>query len=235
LGTPGGVRGRRVIANNKIFVEAGGTIRSHPINNWPPKQPGGDSAAGREFHGIIAGNILINNGSSGHVRLDGYMDIVHGNIFRGVPVVIGCPRGGMGVTFSQNIPIGASLEIRSPHRGEESRILIDGNQFFNSSVKHTDGIVVWGNNPGYATENTGTAVVAPDQTAVVVEHGLVAVPASVQLTAANSLGAATRFWVDELPPRAFTIRVDAVPGVPTAVFHWRAVTTGSQTLGGDAE
>jgi hypothetical protein len=160
------------------------------------------------------------------------MDLVHHNIFRGVPVVIGCPNGGMGVTFDHNILIGTSLEIRSPHRDKESRILIDGNQFFNSSVKHTDGIVVWGANPGYVTENTGTAVVPADQTAVVVEHGLVAVPASVQVTPTNSLGAAAKFWVDGVTDRQFAIRVDAKPGAPKAVFHWRAVTTGNQTLGG---
>ena len=220
------------IINNKIFVEAGGTIKGHPINNWPPKLSGRETAAGREFHGVIAGNILINNGSTGYVRLDGYMDIVHGNIFRGVPVVIGCPSGGMGVTFDHNLLINTSLEIKSPHRDAESRILIDGNQFFNSTVKHTDGIVVWGTNPGYVTENTGTAVVAADQTAVAVEHGLVAVPTSVQLTPGNSLGAASKYWVEELTAGQFTIRVDTPPGAPTAVFHWQAVTTGSQTLGG---
>ncbi|NLF16795.1 MAG: hypothetical protein GX595_06000 [Lentisphaerae bacterium] len=219
------------IVNNKIFVEAGGTIRGHPINNWPPKLSGRETAVGYEFHGIIAGNILINNGSTGYVRLDGYMDVVQGNIFRGVPVVIGCPSGGMGVTFDRNLLINSSLEIRSPHRDPESRILIDGNQFFNSSVTHTDGIVVWGRNPGYVTENAGTAVVAADQTAVVVEHGLVAVPAAVQLTPGNSLGAAGRYWVEELTPRQFTIRVDVPPGAPTARFHWQAVTTGTQTMG----
>ncbi len=223
------------IVNNKIFVEAGGTIRGHPINNWPPKLAGRETAAGYEFHGVIAGNILINNGSSGYVRLDGYMDVVHGNIFRGVPVVIGCPSGGLGVTFDHNLLINTSLEIKSPHRDPESRILIDGNQFFNSTVKHTDGIVVWGSNPGYVTENTGTAVIAAEQTAVVVEHGLAAVPASVQLTPANSLGAGTKFWVDELTARTFTLRVDATPGAATAIFQWRAVTTGSQTLGTGAK
>jgi hypothetical protein len=146
-------------------------------------------------------------------------------------VVIGCPSGGMGVTFEHNLLINTSLEIKSPHRGEESRILINGNQFFNSSVKHTEGNVVWGTNPGYVTENAGTAVVAADETAVVVEHGLVAVPASVQVTPGNSMGAAAKFWVDDLTERRFTIRVDAKPGSPTAVFHWRAVTTGRQTLG----
>jgi hypothetical protein len=219
------------IVNNKIFVEAGGKINAHPINNWPPKPAGSDSAAGREFHGVITGNILINNGSAGYVRLDGYMDIVHGNIFRNVPVVIGCPRGGMGVTFANNILINTSLEIKSPHRGEESSILINGNQFFNSSVKHTDGVVVWGTNPGYVTENAGTATVAAGQPAVVVEHGLVAVPADVQLTPANRPAAAGKFWVEALTARQFTIRLDAAPGEGNAVFHWRAATTGRQTLG----
>ncbi|MGE0757640.1 MAG: hypothetical protein AB7F89_10280 [Pirellulaceae bacterium] len=219
------------IVNNKIFVEAGGRINSHPLNNWPPKLPGGESVAGREYHGIIAGNILINNGSTGPVRLDGYMDLVRGNIFRGVPVVIGCPRGGIGVTFEHNLLINTSLEINSPHRGEDSRILMNGNQFFHSSVRHTDGIVVWGNNPGFITENSGVATIATDQTAVVVAHGLVAAPASVQLTPANNLGAAAKFWVEKLGLRQFTIRVDVPPGTSEAVFHWRAVTTGAQTRG----
>jgi hypothetical protein len=219
------------IINNKIFVEPGGKITSHPINNWPPKLYGQGKAAGQEYHGVIAGNLLINHGSTGYVRLDGYMDLVHHNTFRGVPVVIGCPNGGMGLTFDHNLLIGSALEINSPHRDEESRILIDGNQFFNSGVKHTDGIVVWGTNPGYVTENTGTAVIAADQSAVVVDHGLVAVPASVQVTPANSLGAATKFWVEQMTERQFTIRVDTAPGKPTAAFHWRAVTTGKQTLG----
>ncbi len=220
------------IVNNKIFVEAGGRINAHPINNWPPKLSGRETAAGREFHGIIAGNILINNGTTGYVRLDGYMDLVHDNVFRGVPVVIGCPSGGLGVTFEHNLLINTSLEINSPHRDAESRILINGNQFFNSSVKHTDGIVVWGTNPGYPTENAGTASIAAGQTVVVVDHGLVAVPVSVQVTPANNLGAANRFWVDGLTRRQFSIRVDTAPGAPTAIFHWRAVTTGAQTLGG---
>ncbi len=218
------------IINNKIFVEAGGKINTHPINNWPPTSDG-HAVKGREFHGIIAGNMLINNGTTGHVRLDGYMDIVHNNVFRNVPVVIGDRLGGMGVTFEHNLLIDTSLEINSPHRGEDCRILINGNQFFNSSVTHTDGIVVWGTNPGYPTENAGTAVIAADQAETVVEHGLVAVPASVQITPANSMGAATRFWVDDLTERQFVIRVDAPPGEPTGVFHWRAITTGEQTIG----
>jgi len=64
-----------------------------------------------------------------------------------------------------------------------------------------------------------------------VEHGLVAVPASVQVTPANDMGHATKFWVDGVTDRQFVLRVNAPPGAPTAVFHWRAVTSGGQTLG----
>jgi len=219
------------IVNNKILVEDGGRINGHPINVWPPIQPGRELTTDREFYGVISGNILINRGKTGNVRLDGYMDVVNSNIFRGVPVVIGDANGGLGVTFEHNLLINAPLEINSPHRSEESRILINGNQLFNSPVTHKDGVVVWGTNPGSPTENAGKAVIAADQTAAVVEHGLVAVPASVQLTPANSLGEATRFWVDDLTERQFVIRVDKPPGESTGLFHWQAVTTGEQTSG----
>jgi hypothetical protein len=219
------------IIDNQIHVEAGGRITSHPINNWPPLQPGGELTTGRQFHGVISGNILVNHGTTGHVRLDGYMDVVRGNVFRGVPVVIGCPNGGLGVTFDHNLLIDSALDIVSPHRSPESRILIAGNQFFNSPVNHADGVVVWGINPGYQTENAGTAVIAADRQVVEVEHGVAAVPASVQVTPANDMGAATKFWIEGATRRHFVIRVDAPPGAPTAIFHWRAVTTGMQTLG----
>lgn len=219
------------IVDNLIQVEAGGTISSHPINNWPPLQPGGALTAGRRFHGLISGNILVNHGSTGHVRLDGYMDVVRGNIFRGVPVVIGCPNGGLGVTFAHNLLIDSALEIVSPHRSPESRILVDGNQFFNSPVTHADGVVVWGTNTGHQTEQAGTAVIAADRRSVEVAHGLAAVPGSVQVTPTNDMGMATRFWVDGATPRHFVIRVDAPPGAATATFAWRAITTGEQTRG----
>ena len=139
------------IINNKIFVDAGGTIHSHPINNWPTHRYGGPTKTNL-YHGIIADNIVVNNGKTGPVLIDGYMDMVHNNIFRGVPVVIGTAEGGMGVIFEHNMLINSGLEINSPLRGNECIIFIDGNGFFNSSVKHKDGNVVWGINPGYVAE-----------------------------------------------------------------------------------
>jgi hypothetical protein len=219
------------IVDNLISVEPGGTITSHPINNWPPLQAGRTLDASRQFHGVMSGNILVNHGSTGHVRLDGYMDVVRGNIFRGVPVVIGCPDGGLGVTFAHNLLIDSALDIASPHRSPESRILVDGNQFFNSPVRHADGVVVWGTNPGHQTANVGTAVIAADRRAIEVEHGLAAVPDSVQVTPANDMGGANKFWVEGATRRHFVIRVDAAPGPNTAIFTWRASGTGSGSPG----
>jgi hypothetical protein len=212
------------IINNKILVDAGGRIRKHPINNWPAVRYG-DGTRPNLYHGIIAGNMVINNGTTGSVLINGYMDMVHNNIFRNVPVVIGAPEGGMGVVFEHNMLINSPLKINSPLRGEDCVIFVNGNEFFNSSVTHEDGNVVWGTNPGYATENSGTASISGDKTAVVVEHGLAAAATRVQVTPANSMGAATKFWVEAITDRHFTIRLDPAPGTD-ATFQWQAATGG---------
>ena len=142
------------ISNNKILVDEGGRIRGHPINNWPAVRYGPRTNL---YHGVIAENMVINNGKSGPVLIDGYMDMVHNNIFRNVPVVIGGPQGGMGVTFEHNMLINSPLKIKSPLRGPECRIFVNGNQFFNSSVTHEEGNVVWGTNPGYVPEKPAKA------------------------------------------------------------------------------
>lgn len=218
------------IINNKILIEPGGTISAHPINNWPSIAYGGGNVTNL-YHGIIAGNIVVNNGTTRSVLIDGYMDMVNNNIFRGVPVVIGSAKGGGGVTFEHNLLINSPLEINCPLRGDECRIYINGNQFFNSSVKHVDGHVVWGMNPGYATANAGLAAIPAGQTAVTVEHGLSAPPAAVQLTPANRLGAAARLWVDGIDGRSFTVNAASAPEA-AAEFHWRAAVAGSRNQEG---
>ncbi len=51
------------IINNKILIEPGGTISAHPINNWPSIAYGGGKVTNL-YHGIIAGNIVVNNGTT---------------------------------------------------------------------------------------------------------------------------------------------------------------------------
>ncbi len=136
------------ILNNKIFVDAGGVIRGHPINNWPPKRYS-QIRATNLYHGVIAGNLVINNGQAGAVLIQGFMDLVHDNVFRGVPVVI----EAMGLNFHHNTLIQSSLDINSPHRGDDCRLFFDGNLFFQSSVTRTNGVVVWGRNPGRPGES----------------------------------------------------------------------------------
>lgn len=149
------------ITNNQIFVDEGGTIASHPINNWPLMIYGNKT---NEYHGIISGNMLINRGKTGAVLCQGYMDLISNNIFNNVPVIIGTSpysrgksselHGTAGASFTGNMLIDTYLELASPNRGDYCRILVDGNQFFNSTVKHTDGNVVFGLNPGYTPDQT---------------------------------------------------------------------------------
>ncbi len=137
------------IVNNKIFIDKGGTLAAHPINNWPSNRYGGGDKTNL-YHGIIANNIVINNGTTRSILIDGYMDMVNNNIFRNVPVILGGVDGGVGITFDHNILVNSPLTIDSPLVGEECRIFIDGNNLFNSPVEHKQGNVVWGMNPGYA-------------------------------------------------------------------------------------
>jgi hypothetical protein len=132
------------IVDNQILVDAGGTIRGNPINNWPPKQYG-DGTTPNEYHGIISGNMVVNRGKSGSILLRGYMDLVHHNMFRGVPVQI----AGMGLLFDHNMLIDSALEIDSPHRDDGCFTYISGNVLTNSVVTHKQGKVVWGTNPGH--------------------------------------------------------------------------------------
>jgi len=206
------------IINNKVIIDAGGIMKAHPINNWP-----------RASHGIIAGNMVINNGKSGPVLIRGDMDMVHNNIFCKVPVKI----TALGVIFEHNMLINSALEINanSDKRSvlDNNRpILISGNWFSDTKVTHTAGNVIWGANPGYVTENSGVAAIAGDQTAVIVEHGLSVAPAAVHVTPANSMGAAAKFWVEAMNEQHFTIRVDAVPGTTAADFYWQAAISGGQ-------
>ncbi|MGI6087836.1 MAG: hypothetical protein ACOYCD_07850 [Kiritimatiellia bacterium] len=216
------------IVNNKIFVEEGGTISSHIFNNWAPFQYGGGSRTNL-YHGIISGNIFVNNGKAGSVWLRGYVDVINNNIFRGVTVELGAQHipekligGGMWLNFEHNMLVNSVLAVNSLDDNEEYFTFINGNSFVNSPVNYKKGKVIWGKNPGYVTENSGVAAIAGDQTQIVVAHGLAAAAHTVHVTPAANLGQATKFWVDEIGEREFTIKLDAAPGVDTP-FHWRAV------------
>ena len=105
------------IVNNKIFVEEGGEILGNPFNNWPPLQ----YCSGIKpnlYHGIISGNIFVNEGKVGSVLLRGYVDLANNNIFRGVPVVLGAQHiptkrlgGGMWLNFEHNMLVNSSSTV----------------------------------------------------------------------------------------------------------------------------
>jgi hypothetical protein len=81
-------------------------------------------------------------------------------------------------------------------------------------------------NTGWITENSGTATVAAGgPTTIVVAHGLSVTPAAkdIVVSPTNSMGSATKFWVNTIGATNFTINVDVSPGASsTATFAWQA-------------
>ncbi len=81
-------------------------------------------------------------------------------------------------------------------------------------------------NTGWLTENSGTAtVISGGPTTVVVAHGLSVTPAAkdIVISPTNSIGSATKFWVNTIDATNFTINVDVSPGASsTATFAWHA-------------
>lgn len=81
-------------------------------------------------------------------------------------------------------------------------------------------------NAGWITENSGTATVAAGgPTSIVVAHGLSVTPSAkdIVVSPTNSMGAATKFWVNTIGAVNFTINVDVSPGASTtATFAWQA-------------
>ena len=80
-------------------------------------------------------------------------------------------------------------------------------------------------NDGWKTENTGTATVANGQTTIAVTHGLSITPLAshILVTPTNSMGNATKYYVDTITSTQFTIHVNADPGATTATFAWAVV------------
>ncbi|MDH7506204.1 MAG: hypothetical protein QHH15_00250 [Candidatus Thermoplasmatota archaeon] len=67
-----------------------------------------------------------------------------------------------------------------------------------------------------------TATIANGQTSVTVTHGLKFTPTAqnITVTPTNSLGNATKWYIDEVGATTFKIKVDTDPGATTATFSW---------------
>lgn len=80
-------------------------------------------------------------------------------------------------------------------------------------------------NTGFTTENAGEAIIASGATSVIVSHGLAEPPTlkDISVTATNSLGKASKYWISDATPTTFVINVNTTPGA-TATFVWSAAT-----------
>ena len=151
------------IVNNKLFVDEGGILHANAFQNWPPCLNTKDGTSTNLYQGVISGNIFINEGKCGPVRLRGYLDIVNNNIIRGMPVIFGMNThggGGMWGIFEHNMLINSSLTVDIPFTSPEYFTLISGNGLINSPVIYKSGNVIWGVNPGMAPDATNALVKA---------------------------------------------------------------------------
>ncbi len=112
--------------------------------------------------------------------------------------------------------------------GEVGNSLVEANDFWNNTsgplyTNWAGSGNAYRRNAGYVTENTGTATVANGQTLVSVTHGLSATPTAdrIKVTPTNSMGSATKFWIDSISSTTFQINVDSDPGATTATFAWQ--------------
>lgn len=78
-------------------------------------------------------------------------------------------------------------------------------------------------NPGYVTENSGTATISSASTSVVVSHGLAIAPAgsNVKLTPTSSWGSASSWYATGFTTSSFTIVCNVAPG-SAFNFSWSA-------------
>jgi hypothetical protein len=82
------------------------------------------------------------------------------------------------------------------------------------------GTPVISHNTGYTTESKGTATLLNTTTSIVVAHGCSVTPTNITVTP-GSIGNATKWYVDTIGTKNFTIHVDQDPGADIT-FYWRA-------------
>jgi len=74
-------------------------------------------------------------------------------------------------------------------------------------------------NPGYVTENSGTATISAGNTSVTVNHGLASAPKVVKVTPIGDPG--DRWWVANVGDTSFDIVVASAPTADIS-FYWEA-------------
>lgn len=114
-----------------------------------------------------------------------------------------------------------------PVAGTVDRVLLIGNDFSNCSNLHdweSWTNLIFRDNVGYITENSGTATLANGTTSIIVTHGLVKTPSAgdIVVTPIEAWGNMTQFYIDTYTATQFTIHADINPGQDVD-FAWKAI------------
>jgi hypothetical protein len=169
---------------------------------------------------IVSNNLITGPGDAGdqpasgiHLEFNTHFNVISGNSLETSNTIAGQVR---------------SL-IREEGTGGSGDNLIEGNSATWGTYGPTVALIESGgtntivrNNIGWKTENGGTATIVSGTTSIDVVHNLDTTPSlgNIAVTATNSLGTATRFWISNPTNVQFTINVDVDPSIATATFSW---------------
>lgn len=212
--------------------------------------PGSDGSGNVLRGGIVKGNLqggISGDGSTSQNEIVGVRVI--DNTGEGIKLNITCTNYVIrGVTVGDT---GGGTQVTGIHAVTASKLTIcGGTKTFGHTTgllvdTNSDDVTIIGNNfrdtvtiaatttnkyirnnRGYVTENSGTATILSGTTSILVNHGLSTgagtLAQNFSVTPTNSMGAATKFWIDGITSTQFRINVNADPGAPTATFAWTA-------------
>ncbi|SFQ45684.1 Right handed beta helix region [Geopseudomonas sagittaria] len=234
---------RSVIGNNVFFNGLGTDINLTAAQSVAivGNQINGDTVTTNYGHGIavtgsyvtISGNAISNKGGHGIFATTATSSICGNTVvdsdffnslaFSGIKV-----KGAGNITsgnVSRTSSGGATRQLYGIEYGEATDSIACGNYVQGNKtagILPGTGNKIYGNS-GYATENKGTASIAPGSTSVVVTHGLSFTPtaADISIVATNSTNAA-KWWISNITATQFTINVNVDPSTGTQFFGWNA-------------
>jgi hypothetical protein len=143
--------------------------------------------------------------------------LVQGNTIRDAPVgIFGSDNTGLQILGNHIRDDGGTTTYYIEISGTNAGCNLIGN-VFESTASHVPYVHFAGvtalRNQGYATENSGTASIAPGASAVTVKHGLAVTPSvgQISVTPNGNIAPATHFWISGIGPAGFTINLNAAP------------------------
>jgi len=188
---------------NGLFVDGGAKVSA--VNGTEINNNGAFGVRCTQMGKVVCSNIDVNNNGSGGLFADG------GDIYFSGSEASGNPAGkDMQVGTGARIQLSGVITTSSGTSVDNN--VADSNVSAFNLWRSGGGGGIFGR--GGRAENRGDGDIASGATSVTVTHGVDFSPNidEVTLTAQESLGSATQFWVSNMTETTFNINVDQAPG-----------------------